>query len=150
MVELPLKGQQVYGPPSSHVPILLVEDCRDDAELIAIALRRSGMAFSMARVETEPDFAEALNAAPEVILCDFRLPRLGCEAVLRCVAHRSPGTPVIVLARHLDEEEAARAMRLGAAAVLSKGRLAELAGHITASLRHAGKSAAPDRDPPAA
>lgn len=141
MTETKQKGNAVCGPSEQVLPILLVEDSLDDAELIAIALRRAGLHFSLACVDTEPDFRRAVQQGPRIILCDFHLPRFSCEHVLE--AATALGTPVIVVSRHIDEDASASVKRMGAAAVLSKRRLGELAGEITACLaRHEARRAA--------
>ena len=147
MVETKKKGYAVCGPVDPVLPILLVEDSLDDAELIAIALRRAGLQFSLACVDTEADFQRAMQQAPRLILCDFHLPRFNCERVLEAAAERA--TPVIVVSRHIDEDATATVKRLGACAVLSKRRLPELAREIIACLARLDSCPAADEVPSA-
>lgn len=115
--------------------ILIVEDSPDDADLMQIALRRAGLAFSAVRVETEPDFLGALQAdPPAIILCDYHLPEFSCERVLEIVAGGQLQVPVIVVSRHITAAEALGVLRLGARACLSKDRMDQLAPAISSYL----------------
>ena len=56
----------------SKLKILMLEDERDDAELIGRSMIKSGMSFVSKRVDTKHDFSEALSHfSPDVILSDL-------------------------------------------------------------------------------
>ena len=121
---------------SAGLHLLLVEDSADDAELIGFALRDTPFAFSLERVETERDFAAALTARPpDVILCDYHLPRFSMRRALQIVREeRALDTPFIVVSRLIGEDAAVEAMRNGADDYLLKGRLGRLPAAIAAQL----------------
>ena len=61
---------------STTYRLLLVEDSADDAELLAYALKDAAFEFTATRVETEEEYDAALaGALPDVVLCDYHLPR---------------------------------------------------------------------------
>jgi hypothetical protein len=78
------------------VRVLLVEDSEDDAELIALELRRSGYGATCRPVETEPEFRACLSAPFDVILGP-RPPR--CRSSLTTTASGSPSpSPTMAVA----------------------------------------------------
>jgi len=69
------------------IRILMVEDNRDDAELIQLALPKNGSAFEIQRVETEQHYVRALKLRPpDLILSDHALPGFDGFTALRCCA----------------------------------------------------------------
>jgi CheY-like chemotaxis protein len=123
--------------PSDTLRILLVEDTADDAELIALALRRVGLMFSLARVENEPQLQSRLRQEmPDIVLCDYHLPGFNCHRVLDIVRERASPPPMLVVSRHISGSEEAEALRRGAAGCVRKDRLGELAAAITSTLQN--------------
>jgi two-component system, NarL family, sensor histidine kinase UhpB len=117
------------------IRILLVEDSADDEELLAFALRNASFAFSIQRVDTEPDFTAALGTPVDVILCDYHLPRFSMTRALQIARHeRRLDIPFIVVSRLIGEDAAVDAMRKGADDYLLKGRLGRLPAAIEAAL----------------
>jgi signal transduction histidine kinase len=118
------------------VRILLVEDSADDAELMGFALRKAPFAFSIERVETPEEFTARLDEAlPDVVLCDYHLPRFSMLGALRIVREeRGLDIPFIVVSRLIGEDAAVSAMQNGANDYLLKGRLGRLPAAIEAAL----------------
>jgi signal transduction histidine kinase len=116
--------------------ILLVEDSPDDVELIGFALRKMPFPFSIDRVETAEDFNARLDASvPDVVLCDYHLPRFSMREALRIVREeRGLDIPFIVVSRLIGEDAAVEAMQNGANDYLLKGRLGRLPAAIEAAL----------------
>lgn len=74
--------------------------------------------------------------APDVLLLDLTMPRLGGLGVLARLSADAPGTRVIVLSMHDNEEYVGQALKAGAAGYLLKDSdLAELALAIRAVVR---------------
>src|SRR5688572_26766459 len=95
--------------------ILHVEDSPDDAELIARALSRAGVEAAIDRVDTEPQFAAALDrASPDVILCDYDLPSFSAERALEIMSARGLDIPFIVVSNHIGQSAPVIAMQAGA------------------------------------
>ncbi|HET7731123.1 MAG TPA: response regulator [Usitatibacter sp.] len=128
------------NPPSSRrsLRLLLVEDSADDGELVSLALSRGGLAFTLDRVETEPDFEAALAKAPDAVLCDFHLPAFSCARALRMVHERCPGTPFIIVSRHIAESDLLSLREEGVAGFVRKNRLEDLSAAITRALSREG------------
>jgi two-component system, NarL family, sensor histidine kinase UhpB len=116
--------------------ILLVEDSPDDFELIGFTLRKAAFPFSMERVETAAELNASLDAhLPDVVLCDYHLPRFNMREALRIVREeRGLDIPFIVVSRLIGEDSAVEAMHHGANDYLLKGRLGRLPAAIDAAL----------------
>jgi CheY-like chemotaxis protein len=96
--------------------ILLVEDDPNDAELISRALKRGGVAVTMARVA---DGVEALdylfcrgayaarsrNARPKLILLDLKLPKLTGLEVLKAIRADAAMKRLVVVMLTSSKEE---------------------------------------------
>ncbi|MGO1541071.1 MAG: response regulator [Luteimonas sp.] len=84
--------------PGQPYRVLLIEDSRDDAELIEIALREDGPAVECRRAWSADTVRDALQAlAPQVVLSDLNLPGFsGLEALEQVRAH-DPGLPFVLL-----------------------------------------------------
>jgi two-component system response regulator len=107
---------------TSHLPILLVEDNDDDAELTKMAFAEAQIANPVVRVH---DGAEALDYVlrrgqyanlddrdlPVVVLLDLNLPRVGGLQVLKEIRNnpRTAFLPVVVLSSSDEHQD-----RLGA------------------------------------
>lgn len=123
------------APMPKALRILFVEDVPADAELAAYELRRAGLVFEPARVETESGLREALvRFVPDVVLADFTLPGFDALGVLDVVRELAPTTPVLVVTGTIDEETAVSCLRAGAADYLLKDRLGRLAAAVRTAL----------------
>lgn len=115
-------------PREAALRILIVEDSEDDAELMERALRRDGLDFVAERVESEAQLVASVGRTrPHIVLCDFHMPRLTCRHVLEILAPLDRRPPVLVVSRHISDEEAATVLGQGAHGVVRKSRIGELA-----------------------
>ncbi|MEO8384850.1 MAG: histidine kinase [Betaproteobacteria bacterium] len=115
--------------------LLLVEDSADDAELLLHSLRAAPFKFTAVRVETEAEYDAALTKElPDVVLCDFNLPRFSTERALKILNDRRLDIPFIVVSHHIGEEAAVAAMQNGASDYLLKNRLGRLSSAIEAAI----------------
>lgn len=100
--------------------ILVVDDVPMFREMESLFLRRYG------RVVTAANGAEALEAVrrerPDVVVLDFHLPDMDSEALCRRILARCPGegSRAVVVISNGDSTDHERAIRAGAADVLSK------------------------------
>ncbi len=118
--------------------ILHVEDSPDDAELVQHALRKSAFAFEIERVDTEPAYLAQLDRAlPDVIICDYDMPRFSAERALQILQERGLFLPFIVVSHHIDQSAAVIAMQNGASDYLSKRDLNRLPKAIAGALDRA-------------
>ena len=99
--------------------ILVVDDEKNIREGLAEALGIEGY-----KVLTAADGDEAWNSVEaggiDLVITDLRMPKLSGGELLRKVAGRYPGLPVIVLTGHGTIEDAVQAMRSGAFDFLTK------------------------------
>jgi two-component system response regulator len=137
-----------------HLPIMLVEDSDEDAEVAVACLRRVGVRNPVTRVASAAELvaqvariARGEASAPALLLLDLNLPGLTGIDVLRSVRNEPllAATPVCVLSTSADPDEIAQAWRLGAAGWLTKpldlarfeSQLAHWAGYWLDAVTHA-------------
>ena len=115
--------------------VLHVEDSPDDAELVALALRKAPFGTEVVRVEREPDYLAQLDAGPpDVIICDYNLPQFSAERALEILAARGLDVPFIVVSHHIGESAAVVAMQQGASDYLAKRSLDRLPKAIASAI----------------
>jgi signal transduction histidine kinase/DNA-binding NarL/FixJ family response regulator len=99
--------------------ILVIEHSEDAREFLRILLERLG-----ARVSTARDGAEALEAtlyfAPDVVLCDVRLPRMDGYEFLRELRRRPVHPPVVAISGLASEGDLRRMREAGFHAHIKK------------------------------
>src|SRR5947208_1023538 len=112
---------------AEKLKVLLVEDVARDAELIVHALRRAGFDCQSRRVETEPDYREALDDfRPDIVVSDYSLPQFNGMAAL-AIARESPNDlPLIFVSCTIGEDVAVEAMKSGANDYVMKTDLTRL------------------------
>jgi two-component sensor histidine kinase/PAS domain-containing protein len=120
----PAEQQEANSPIALRIAIL--EDHPEDAELMVHELRRTGFAVEWWRMETETDFLAALESPPDLILADYRLPRMDAPRALELLRLHAPGVPCIVVSGAIGEDAAVEMMRLGATDYVLKDRLKRL------------------------
>ncbi len=106
--------------------VLMLEDRPDDAELLAMALRRDGLDCEWTRVQTKEAFRSGLGDRPDVVLSDYSLPGFDALEALAIVAESGADVPVIVVTGAMSEETCVESLRHGAVDYLLKDRLARL------------------------
>ena len=114
--------------------VLILEDDSDDAELMLHALRRAGFDPSSTRAETEQEFRDGLDLAPEVILADFSLPKFGALEALQILQQGKLDVPCIIVSGSLAEERAIQIMQHGAADFIMKDALGRLGRAVKQAL----------------
>jgi DNA-binding NarL/FixJ family response regulator len=112
--------------------VLVVDDHRIFAEMLAVALESAGMTV----VGTAHSSAEAVLMAaatqPEVVVMDIRLPDEDGIAATRRIRQIAPNVVVAVVTAHRDPHWIMRAAQAGASAFIAKsGPLAELMEVLT-------------------
>jgi len=114
--------------------VLILEDRQADAELMLHELRRSGFDPSGPIIDTEAAFISGLDARPDVILADYRLPQWTALRALRLLQERGLDIPLIVISGTLGDEEATETIKQGARDYLLKDRLARLGQAVAGAL----------------
>src|SRR5947207_6160599 len=116
----------------------MLEDDAADAELTRFALRKGGLRFSVARVETKEDYlSELAGRPPELILSDYSLPGFNGHDALEIARERCPETPFIFVTGTMGEEVAIETLKSGATDYVLKTRLSRLIPAVNRALREA-------------
>src|SRR5262252_5878504 len=114
----------------------MLEDDPADAELTKFNLRKSGMHFSVTRVETREDYLQALEKErPDLILSDYSLPGFNGHDALAIAKEKCPETPFIFVTGTMGEEVAIETLKSGATDYVLKTRLSRLAPAVQRALR---------------
>ncbi len=116
--------------------LVMVEDSDADAELVLRSLAKGGVDAAIHRVETEPDFVQALQwMAPDIILSDFSLPLFDGLRALDIAVVQAPEIPFIFVSGTIGEERAIDALRRGAIDYVLKNNLSRLPAAVERALR---------------
>jgi PAS domain S-box-containing protein len=106
---------------------LIVEDSRDDADLLVIELNRAGYEVAFERVQSRSAMEAALARGPwDVVLCDYSLPGFDALGALEVVSRSGLDMPFLIISGTVGEEIAVEALRAGAHDYLLKDRLGRL------------------------
>ena len=120
------------------VRIVLVEDSREDAELVIHELRASGFDVPVRTVAHARYLREALAAgACDAVISDYHVPGFGAAAALSIAQDAGFDGPFIVVSGMVGEEEAVALMKAGAHDFVMKNNLARLGPALTRELRDA-------------
>ena len=118
--------------------VLMVEDSEEDAELVALALKRGGYEPEVIRVDTRPAMERALDGGSwDVVVADFSMPNFTMQEALAMVRKTGLDIPFLIVSASIIEDTAIRAMRDGAHDFIMKDRLARLAPAVDRELREA-------------
>src|SRR5436190_11257556 len=116
----------------------MLEDDAADAELTRFALRKGGLRFSVARVETKEDYLNELaQRPPELILSDYSLPGFNGHDALAIAREQCPETPFIFVTGTMGEEVAIETLKSGATDYVLKTRLTRLVPAVNRAMREA-------------
>jgi PAS domain S-box-containing protein len=116
---------------------LVVEDDLDDADLLAMEIRR-GYDAVVERVESLAQLAEMLATGRwEIVISDFTLNGFTALDALEVVKRTGRDIPFIIVSGSIGEETAVEAMRAGANDFFLKDRLNRLAPAIEREVREA-------------
>jgi DNA-binding response OmpR family regulator len=125
--------------------VLVVEDERDLANLLALNLRQEGF-----DVRTCHDGREALSLVvswvPDLVILDLMLPLVNGFDVLRGIRAQSVDLPVLILSARGEEQDKIRGFRLDADQYVTKPfGLVELLERVHALLRRSQRRGQPER-----
>jgi DNA-binding NarL/FixJ family response regulator len=124
----------VPGPTNEAIRILLLEDSRADADLIARELARCEMQVVFERVDSEASFTAAIDSfAPDVVLSDHALAQFDSQGALATLRATCPATPFIIVTGAQLGAMTSASIRAGADDVVFKTHL----GGLAASISHA-------------
>jgi signal transduction histidine kinase len=120
------------------IRVLLVEDSKDDADLLLHELTRGGYDVVAERVET----ADAMRAALQrgswnVVVSDYSMPTFSAPEALQVLHESKQDLPFIIVSGTIGEEAAVAALKAGASDFLVKGKLARLIPALERELHEA-------------
>jgi len=119
-----------------RIRILLVEDNPVDAELASRELKRANLNIDARRVETFADYRRELEAfRPQVILCDYSMPRFDGLEALKVARQSHPDIPFIFVSGTIGEESAVLALKNGAKDYVLKGNLLRLPAAVERAIQ---------------
>lgn len=128
--------------------ILIIEDERDLAELLAFNLRQAGFTAALAHDGTD-GLAKAVAAPPDLIILDLMLPGLlGTEVCRRLRQERSTAAvPVLMLTARGEESDRVAGFEVGADDYVVKPfSVQEVVLRVKALLRRSGESSGAGRN----
>ena len=118
--------------------VLMIEDLEDDVVLVARALRASGFAPGIERIDTAEAMTSALgDPGWDIIIADYSLPRFSGLAALRLYQDSGIDIPFIIVSGNIGEEVAVQAMRAGAHDYVMKNNLPRLGAAVRRELHEA-------------
>jgi PAS domain S-box-containing protein len=128
---------------TSPLNILHLEDDRNDAELVRMALEADGLVCEITHVDTRPDFLAAVERGGfAVILADYSLPTYDGLSALDVAREQCPEVPFIFVSGALGEEVAIETLKNGATDYVLKTKLSLLAAAVRRARREAEEHAA--------
>src|ERR1700677_3217074 len=119
---------------TASLHVLILEDNINDAELMVTELRHAGFDCQWKVVDNESDYSAGLDAKPDVILCDFRLPDFDALRALELLHRGGLDIPFILVSGTVGEELAVSIMREGASDYVMKDRMARLGQAVTQAM----------------
>ncbi len=123
---------------TTRLNALVVEDCEDDALLLARDLTSQGFDLRWERVCSAEPMRLALEAqAWDVVISDYHMPGFGALDALALTKALQPEIPFIIISGTVGEDLAVEAMRAGVHDYMMKGQLARLGQAIRRELREA-------------
>ena len=123
------------GREEAPLRVLILEDRPEGAELAELQLRGAGCPCVMHRVDTEGAFRAAIEGfRPDVVLCDYRLPKFDGLSALKVAQEVAPELPVIMFTGSVNEETAVSCLKAGADDYVLKDRPARLQTAVKAAV----------------
>ena len=115
--------------------VLIIEDDREIADLVALHLRDLGLAPELAS-DGRTGLARALAGDWSLIVLDLMLPQLDGLAICRRIREGNPLTPILMLTARSEEEDRILGLELGADEYVTKPfSVRELTARVKALLR---------------
>ncbi|GET42761.1 putative bifunctional diguanylate cyclase/phosphodiesterase [Microseira wollei] len=122
----------------THLRVLLVEDCEEDALLLMRELRRTGYKLFLERVETAAAMQNQLVLHEwDLVISDYSLPKFSAPDALKLLQETGLDLPFIIISGYIGEDAAVAAMKAGAHDYVMKDNLARLIPAVERELREA-------------
>ena len=122
------------------IKVLVVEDSRDDADLLIYALKQAGYEPSCALVQNARGMRTQLaKQSWDLVISDFVIPGFGGMAALKVLLDCGQDIPFIIISGKIGEDVAVEALHAGADDYLLKDRLQRLGPAIDRVLKEASQ-----------
>ncbi|MGK7396101.1 MAG: ATP-binding protein [Candidatus Cyclobacteriaceae bacterium M3_2C_046] len=122
---------------SQLTKIIILEDVKDDTELILDELDQSSLNFTYLNARNREQYEQALDDfSPDLILADFTLPDINGLEALKMAKMSDPILPVIFITGTLKVEKAVEMMNKGASDFVLKRNFKDLPSSIYRTLRY--------------
>jgi len=122
----------------NSLKVLLVEDSKDDAELLLHALKQAGYQPSCALVHNAAGMRSQLERQNwDLIISDYVLPGFGGMEALAVFKDSGSDAPFIIVSGKIGEDVAIEALQAGANDYLLKDRLTRLGPAVQGALKEA-------------
>ena len=119
-----------------RIRILLVEDNAADVEMASRELKRANLNIDTRCVATFGDYRRELDSFhPQVILCDFSMPKFDGLEALKIARQSYPDIPFIFVSGTIGEESAVLALKNGAKDYVLKGNLLRLPAAVQRAIQ---------------
>ena len=116
--------------------VLIVEDSKDDAELLLHALRHAGYEPSAAQVQSAQAMRTQLGKKSwDLVISDYVVPGFGGLAALKVLQEEDDDIPFIIVSGKIGEDVAIEALTAGANDYLLKDRLSRIGPAIDRALK---------------
>ncbi len=123
---------------SSVLRVLLIEDSKDDADLLIRQLRKGGYNPKYSVVYTAESLKKALDDESwDIILCDYKMPNFNALEALKLVQQHGIDIPFIIVSGTVGEETAVESMKSGAHDFFVKDNLSKLVVAVEREIREA-------------
>ena len=119
------------------VQVLIIEDSRDDADLMIRHLRKGGFRPKTQRVESAAGLSSALeNDQWDIILCDHNMPGFDSVEALSILNKSDVKVPFLLISDALPDDVASKLIENGAKATLSKQEMSDLVPAVVKELQN--------------
>ncbi len=116
--------------------VLIVEDSKDDAELLLHALGQAGYEPTATQVQSAQAMRTQLgNRSWDLVISDYVVPGFGGLAALKVLQELEQDVPFIIVSGKIGEDVAIEALKAGANDYLLKDRLSRIGPAIDAALK---------------
>jgi two-component system cell cycle sensor histidine kinase/response regulator CckA len=115
--------------------VLIVEDSKDDTELLVRELERGGYSVAYEQVSTADAMTAALGRTWDVVISAYSMPAFSAMAALALLKANRRDLPFVITSGTIGEETAIAALKAGAHDFLVKGRLTRLVPVIEREMR---------------
>jgi DNA-binding NarL/FixJ family response regulator len=122
---------------TSPVRILLVDDSQLMRRCLRTLLEQQGSWQICGEASNGQEAVEkAQQAAPDVIVLDFQMPKMNGLDAAREIRRRSPDVPILMVTLHMSPQLEDQAKKIGIRGACDKGNITRVVEGVDALLHH--------------